>query len=164
VPARICEAAAFGIGAADGDQIKYDGLAGMRCEFEPRTPLIAQGFEFQDNWAMTDLPLNSLHFLEKCFVVDMIDLRLVVAREDCANRECAPGPILDHGLDGFIFRMSAEKRHDVQIISTKLERKRLDDIGQQPQAAFDAEPVVGHGLTSSIDFERQSVLGYVATY
>jgi hypothetical protein len=73
----------------------------------------------------------------------VVDLRLVVARDDGADGIPATGLKPDHGFDGLVFRMTFEESHHMQIVSTKTQGERLENAGRHQQCGPDAERI-GH--------------------
>ena len=75
------------------------------------------------------LPPGRSGLENQTLVVHVIDLRLIMTRENCAYDWSASAGAPDHGLDGFVGRVIFKERHDVNIITDIPKIKWLYYVG-----------------------------------
>jgi hypothetical protein len=118
---------------------RNDALARLRQKFQPCPPPRGQCFHRQVNFTTTMLPVSPAEGGEKRLVVDVVDLRLIMTRDDRAGGIPVIGLNLDHGLDGLVFRMTFEESHHMQIVAAKPQGERLENAGRHQQRRADIE-------------------------
>ncbi|MBN8960368.1 MAG: hypothetical protein J0H71_04490 [Rhizobiales bacterium] len=105
----------------------------MRDEREPRMLFTAFRLVSKSDGAEAGLTMHPVRFGQKRVIVHMIDLGLIVTRQDRTNGKVIAA-LPDHGLHRLIVRMSFEKSHHMEIVATKPQDEWLHDIRRQTEA------------------------------